>query len=208
MSLATIPAGTRVLVDANILIYAKRGMSAQCRAFLERCARREVSGVLTTVGVAEFCHRRMMQEAQSRGLSGSNPAKALSQNPALVRQLIHYRQDMEDLLAGDLTVVAIEATDFAPALELQRLHGLLTNDSLHLTAGRRTGTVETGLSGTRILRDERGRRTGTAEPAFGGGYVLRDADGRRTGTVEPGFGGRYVVRDAGGRRTGTVEPRP
>jgi predicted nucleic acid-binding protein len=71
MSLDAIPADARVLVDANILIYAKRGMSAQCRRLLERCTKRQVIGLLTTIAVAEFCHCRMMQEAQSRGLSGS-----------------------------------------------------------------------------------------------------------------------------------------
>jgi len=80
-----------------------------------------------------------MQEAQSRGLSGSNPAKALSQDPALVRQLTHYRQDVEDLLAGEFAVLGVEEADFTKALELQRLHGLLTNDSLHLAAGLRAG---------------------------------------------------------------------
>jgi len=62
----------------------------------------------TTVALAEFCHRRMMQEAQSRGLSGSNPAKAMSQNPALVRQLIQYRQEAEDLLSGELSILSGE----------------------------------------------------------------------------------------------------
>ena len=72
MSLDAIPAGSRVLIDANILIYARGGMSEQCRRFLVRCAEREVSGVLSSIALAEFCHRRMMQEAQSLGLSGSN----------------------------------------------------------------------------------------------------------------------------------------
>jgi predicted nucleic acid-binding protein len=139
MSLDAIPAGTRVLIDANILIYARRGMSAQCRHLLERCAQREVSGALTTLVVAEFSHRRMMQEAQNRGLSGSNPAKALAQNPALVRQLTQYSQEIEDLLSGDLLVLAVEGTDFAKATELQRAHGLMTNDSLTLAAGLRNG---------------------------------------------------------------------
>ena len=93
----------------------------------------------TTVALAEFCHRRMMQEAQSRGLSGSNPAKAMSQNPALVRQVIQYRQEAEDLLSGELSILSIESSDFSKALELQQNHGLLTNDSLHLAAGSRNG---------------------------------------------------------------------
>lgn len=139
MSLEAIPAGARVLVDANILISAERGMSAQSRRLLERCAQHEVSGVLTTIAVAEFCQRRMMQEAQSRGFSGSNPAKALAQNPGLVRQLTQYRQEVEDILSGDLGVLGIETPDFSKAAELQQTHGLFTNDSLNLAAGLRTG---------------------------------------------------------------------
>lgn len=139
MSLDAIPAGARVLIDANLLIYARRGMSAQCRCLLERCARREVGGVLTTLVLAEFCHRRMMQEAQSRGLAASNPAKALALNPDLVRQLTQYRQELEDLLVGDLRLLTVESADFTQAAELQRAHGLLTNDSLSLAAALRNG---------------------------------------------------------------------
>ena len=139
MSLDAIPPGARVLIDANILIYARRAMSAQCRRLLERCAQQEITGVLTTVVLAEFSHRRMMQGAQSRGLTGSNPAKALAQNPALVRQLTQYSQEVEDLLSGDLLVFAVESADFTKAAELQRTHGLLTNDSLNLAVGLSNG---------------------------------------------------------------------
>jgi predicted nucleic acid-binding protein len=137
MTLDDIPSGTVVLLDANILIYARRGASVQCQRLLARCAAREIRGCLTTIAVAEFCHRRMMQEAQSLGLAGSNPAKALSQNPALLGQLSQYRRDVEDLLAGDLTLLSLDAADLGSALELQRQHRLLTNDSLHLAAALR-----------------------------------------------------------------------
>ena len=139
MSLDAIPSGAQILIDANILVFARHGASGQCRRLLERCLRREVSGLITLITVAEYCHRRMMQEAQSRGLSGSNPAKALAQDPRLVRQLILYRREVEDLLAGELHVVANEAADFYRALDLQSAHGLLTNDSLNLAAGLRCG---------------------------------------------------------------------
>lgn len=97
---------------------------------------------MTTIALAEFCHRRMMQEAQSRGLSGSNPARALAQNAGLVRALTGYRPEVEDLLAGELLIVAVESGDFARALDLQRSHGLLTNDSLNLACGLRAGTSD------------------------------------------------------------------
>jgi len=79
----------------------------------------------------------MMQEAQSRGLSASYPAKALGQNPAIVRQLTAYKMEMEDLLAGDMAIASFESADFLKALELQQAHGLLTNDSLQLAIGLR-----------------------------------------------------------------------
>jgi predicted nucleic acid-binding protein len=88
----------------------------------------------------------MMQEAQSRGLAGSNPAKALAQDPKLVQRLQQYRANVQDLVAGDLTILALEATDFPIALELQRQHGLLTNDSLHLAAALRAGVTQLATS--------------------------------------------------------------
>ena len=137
MTLDDIPVGARILIDANILIYARRGLSAQCCRLLARCAEGEVNGVLTTIALAEFCHRRMMQEAQSRGWSASNPAKALAQNPPIVRQLTAYKLEMEDLLAGDMAVEICDGNDFLTALGLQQTHGLLTNDSLQLAIGLR-----------------------------------------------------------------------
>ncbi len=107
MSLSDIPTGASVIVDANVLIYARRGMSSQCSLLLKRCAKREINGALATVTIVEFCHRRMMQEAQAMGLTGSNPAQSLSQQPGLVRQLTQYARDFEDLLAGEFTILAI-----------------------------------------------------------------------------------------------------
>lgn len=98
-----------------------------------------MSGVLSAVVLAEFCHRRMMQEAQGQGLLGSNPAKALGQDPALVRSLSQYARDVQDLLAGEFAVLDFEVTDLPKAIELQRQHGLLTNDSLLLAAAMRVG---------------------------------------------------------------------
>lgn len=63
MTLDDIPSGAAVLIDANIAVYARQRTSAQCRRLFERCAAGEVSGVFSAIAVAEFCHRRMMQEA-------------------------------------------------------------------------------------------------------------------------------------------------
>jgi predicted nucleic acid-binding protein len=139
MTLAEIPAGARVLIDANILIHGLQGWSAQCRALVGRCEAAEVEGWITTSVTAEFSHRRMIQEAQSLGLVGSNPARAMGEKPTFVRQLKRYQAEVRDLLAGGLQVGCVLPDDFHVALEFQRQFGLLTSDSLNLAVARRLG---------------------------------------------------------------------
>lgn len=57
---------------------------------------------------------------------------------------------MEDLLASDLVVLPVEPFDFLKALELQRQHSLLTNDSLHLAAGLRAGLTMVATNDSRM----------------------------------------------------------
>lgn len=142
MNLTGIRSGARLFVDANILIYARRGVSPQCHAFLNRCQNKDVQGVITPFVLAEFCHRRMMQEAQAAGLAASNPARALSEKPELVRNLAIYAEDTRALLSGELELANIHPEDFIEALFLQKTHGLLTIDSINLAIARRLGLAE------------------------------------------------------------------
>jgi predicted nucleic acid-binding protein len=139
MNLDEIPDGRTVFIDANILIYARLRMSAESERLLARSSNGKVTGVISTLGAAEFCHRRMMQEAQSLLLTGSNPAKTLAKNPGAVRRLKHYSQDVENIFGIGLQVLSLEAIDFTIALQLQKEHGLLTNDSLNLAIAIRHG---------------------------------------------------------------------
>ena len=49
MTLADLQEGACVFIDANIFIYHFGGQSLECKVFLERCARRELSGYTATV---------------------------------------------------------------------------------------------------------------------------------------------------------------
>jgi predicted nucleic acid-binding protein len=139
MKLADLPVGSEVIVDANILIYSRRLASTQCSTFLERCANREFFGALSTVTVAEFCHRQMMYDAQNHTKLGSNPAKRLAAQPELVKQLSAYGVEVEQLLVSGLQVLPVESKDFLTALSFQKNYGLLTNDSLLLAIAIRCG---------------------------------------------------------------------
>lgn len=149
MNLADIQSKTVVFIDSNILIYAGQGLSRQCRQLLDRIDGRTVRGVCSTVVVAELCHRAMINEARAKGLiAHTNPAKALSQKLDVVRHLSEYGEIVRDILWGELTVEPIQATDFQVALELQKQHGLLTNDSLNLAAAKRLGIQEIATADT------------------------------------------------------------
>ena len=150
MNLQDIHNDEVVFVDANILIYAGQGQSRQCRQLLQRIDGKAVRGVCTTVVVAELCHRSMLNEARAKHLiSGPNPAKALSQRREIVGQLSEYAEIVRDILNSELAVEPVQPGDLMVALELQRQHGLLTNDSLHLAVAKRLGIrgIATGDTG-------------------------------------------------------------
>ena len=140
MNLTEIPNGERVLLDSNILIYAASGDSRQCVNLFERCRNETIQGYITTVTVAECCHRWMMLEAVRNGfIPSSNPARALSSKPAVVTNLSDYATRVHGLIGGTLQVRSIEAMDFVAALHLQKQWGVLTNDSLQLAVAERLG---------------------------------------------------------------------
>ena len=142
MNLDELRNGTRVFIDANVLIYGIRRSSLQCRGMLARCESGALEGIVTTTVAAEVGHRRMMEEARAKGLIGSNPARALSEQREVIRQLSSYADEVRDLLGGGLIVEAVLPDDFHLALELQQQFGLLTNDSLNLAVARRLGIAD------------------------------------------------------------------
>jgi predicted nucleic acid-binding protein len=139
MNLGDVTNGTTILIDTNVLLYSRNRRSSQCRELLLRCEQGAVNGVITLPSIAEFSHRCMVQEAQSKRLVASNPARALSERPELVRQLSAYAESVRELLDSALVVAELQSEDFLLALELQKQHGLLTNDSLNLSIAGRHG---------------------------------------------------------------------
>ena len=52
MSLAAVPKGARVFLDASVFLHHFAGTSLECRALLERCERSEVRGVTSALVLA------------------------------------------------------------------------------------------------------------------------------------------------------------
>ncbi len=138
MNLKQIPFDQSVLLDANVLLYANQRASLQCVGLMERCARREVTGIIPAHILAEVMHGLMVAEAKDAGwVQGSQPARQLAAKPEMVKRLNRYEGYMRDLLSIGIKLEPIQREDFLTAMGLQRKYGLMTNDALLLAVGER-----------------------------------------------------------------------
>lgn len=138
MNIGQINRGDSVVIDANIIIYAIQKESKQCKDLLLRCAEEEINGIMPVHILAEVMHILMISEARDNGwISGSNPAKQLSEKPDRIRQLLRYENLMKDLMSVNLKIISLEQEDFLTAMRIQRESGLLTNDALLVAVAER-----------------------------------------------------------------------
>ena len=138
MNLDQIPKNDIVLIDANIILYALRDKSAQCKRLIRRCVEHDTNGIITSHILAEVSHRLMLAEAHENGwISGSNPARRLAEQPERVKVLIRYEQAIKSLLAMGIYIEYLAKEDFLMMLRVQRESGLLTNDALLIACAER-----------------------------------------------------------------------
>lgn len=131
MTLADLRDGDSVFIDANIFIYHLGGRSAACKAFLERCARRELFGYTSTSTLAEVLHRMMVAEAIEKGLVSARAAvKQLKENPNFIKRLSKYHEDVGKLSQINLVILSFTPEILTRSRDIREREGLLTNDSL------------------------------------------------------------------------------
>lgn len=131
MNLNKIAAHERVLLDANVFIYALQQQSRQCMQLLRRCAEDQVIGYIADNILAEVMHILMIAEARDNNwITSANPARQLSEQPKRVMALLRYEGLLSDLLSMGLRLESLQREDFITALAVQRHSGLLTNDAL------------------------------------------------------------------------------
>lgn len=138
MNIGLINRGDSIIIDANIIIYAIQKESEQCKNLLLKCAEEEINGILPVHILAEVMHILMISEARDNGwITGSNPAKQLSEKPDRVRQLLRYENLMKDLMSINLNIISLKQEDFLTTMRIQREFGLLTNDALLVAVSER-----------------------------------------------------------------------
>ena len=143
MSLADLRDGDRVFIDANIFIYHFGGRSLECKAFLERCARRALLGYTSTSILAEVLHRRMVAEAIAQGLVTARTAvRRLGETPEVVKQLPQYQDDVSKIPHMHLTILPLTLDIVQASAEIRKSEGLLTNDSFVVACMREQGLTQ------------------------------------------------------------------
>ena len=134
LALPSLPAGTEILLDANVLTYALNGRSAECAKLLERCAAGEVSGFTTVDVLADVCHRMMLAEAAVKRLISRPNAANLQGKSHVVVRLRDYWERIIHSGTARIAVLPLDEYRFHRAHPLRAQFGLMTNDSLLLAA--------------------------------------------------------------------------
>ncbi len=132
--LGQLPAGSPVVVDANIFVYSANATSNECAELLERCARREVRGVTTFEALAEVSHRLMLEDALASGVIQRGNASNLRRLRKSIPNLRGFWPSVEKIFSMNLMILELDELRFRRAQVMRERHGLLTNDSLILAA--------------------------------------------------------------------------
>jgi predicted nucleic acid-binding protein len=131
----SIEEGAAVFIDANVFIYHFTGASPECTQLLAHCESGRLQGHTSVLVVAEVCHRLMTIEAVERKLiAAGNAVRKLTQRPDLVRRLSTYEAAIESIPAIGIRVSDLTEPMVMNGLRFQRRYGLLTNDSLIVSA--------------------------------------------------------------------------
>jgi len=141
-ALNAVPDRSDVLIDANIFIYGLTAKSVECKTFLERCSREEVTGISIYECLHDATHKFMIGEGKQKGLFTGKGANYLSEHPEQVKLLTDYWANTLRLLALNILFLPMEE-DVERAAHTERVNaGLLTNDSIIVAAMREYGITQ------------------------------------------------------------------
>ena len=134
MTLADIPGGTAVFLDANIFVYhfaPHPVLHLPCQELLERCAAQELVGYTSAHVLTNVAHRTMTLEAIDRfGWPMTGIARHMLRHPDDVRQLTRFRQVVNEIPDFGIQILPITAQLVSAAVAVTQRVGLLSGDAL------------------------------------------------------------------------------
>ena len=136
MTLAQVPSGAEVFVDANILVYhfgPDPVFGAACSQFLNRVYAKDVNAISSSHVISEVAHRLMTIEAiKLMNWPVKGIANRLRMNPAVVKKLGKFVASLQQIASMGVHVVAVDESAILKAAQLSVQYGLLSNDAVVL----------------------------------------------------------------------------
>ncbi|MCK4315546.1 MAG: PIN domain-containing protein [Anaerolineae bacterium] len=133
--LAYVPSGTRIFMDASVLVLHLTGhpkLGPPCRDFLERCSSREIEGCTSVIAASETIHRVMVNEARtSFGFATSaETINYLKRHPEAVKGLRQHLAVASKIYHLGVKILPVSYKHLHRSKQVRQRYGLLTNDSL------------------------------------------------------------------------------
>jgi len=130
-----------VFVDANIFVYHFSGPTEytdSCARFLQRIEEGKLTGITSTLVIAETLHRLMIIEATSKlQIEPKGAVHYLKHHPLDVKKLTEHTKVPERISLLGVKILPIEIEDIHKCNEIKNEYGLLTNDAITLAVMRR-----------------------------------------------------------------------
>lgn len=138
-----VPAGQTVFLDSTILYYAFvnfPGATPLCAELLQRLAKGEVAGCLTTPVLNDAVHKIMCAEAKERyDQPRAGLVHWLKANPNCVKQLTHAAEVLRLVAAMPIAILPVDLDALVDAQRTAQSYGLLASDALIVAIVQRHG---------------------------------------------------------------------
>ncbi len=129
-----LPAGDRVFVDANMLVFhfaQHPQFGPGCSAFRERIEREELLAFASADVLSDLAHRLMTIEAVERfGWPVARISQRLRQHAAEIQKLTLFRQAVEAVAQSGLQLLPVTPQQVLAVAAISREFGLLSGDAL------------------------------------------------------------------------------
>ena len=136
MHLSNLPAGSRVFVGANVMVYfflQVEPFAEICEDFFQRVANLEIRAFSGTDVAGTVIHRVMVAEAITKlGLQPRNAVNYLKSHPDTVKQLQWYRTIPSDIAQARVHILGVTYRELHASKKHRADYGLLTGDSIIL----------------------------------------------------------------------------
>jgi len=137
MTLAEIPTGTRVFLDANVMVFHFGGdnpFRQDCLGLMQRIEDGQIQGLTSSIAVAETLHRLMVGEAREQlGFATSlETVNYLKKHTEVVKGLRRHLPVPSLIARLGIDIKPVGYVEIHGSKRFRTEHGLLVNDSLLL----------------------------------------------------------------------------